>query len=422
MEEVVLDKIQERFNSWEPEKRIEAVVHDGQWTTRDKWSKLADVSIEELDDYIEKNRQKLVITELGNYRMPGRYILDWYKENDLDIEEEIVPGNFPARVWGGMSEAEYFIDNPIRIISKVKVSNADKDTKRLIEKAVLGAGYILSDGNDIEIYCTDPKYIIKLIDYSLFNNKKRKKISTVIRNGFKNRDLSRFNNTFWINFLKFYKEYAKISLVPHFKTIRKFINHEDDIEAQIEDWIAEALSKYDETQCVPFAAYLNNVLRFWPYNLPAQELGSRLAQFERDRSRAIAELSYENDQSNHSEEEIAEAMSMDIEEYKEALFEYNTKISARHNHGLEFEESGLDKKATSITDNSYEPTPELAYMISLSALEAVYNTDMVDSGNILINAIEDSNFNRLKLLHEDFKREFEICLLENQREMLDEED
>ena len=47
---------------------------------------------------------------------------------------------------------------------------------------------------------------------------------------------------------------------------------------------------------------------------------------------------------------------------------------------------------------------------------------MVDSGNILINAIEDSNFNRLKLLHEDFKREFEICLLENQKEVLDEED
>lgn len=422
MEVVVLDKTKERFNSWRPEKRIEAVIYDGQWTTRDKWSKLADVSIEELDKYIENNRHRLIITELGSYRMPGKYIEDWYRENDLDINEEIVPGNFPVKIWGGISEAEYFINNPIRIVSRVRISNADKDTKDLIEKAALGAGYILSNGDDIEIYCTNPKYIVKLINYALFDNKARNKISMTIRSGFKNRDLSEFDDIFWVNFLKFYKEYAKIALIPHFKTIRRFIKHEDDIEAQIEDWITEALSKYDETQCVPFAAYLSNVLRFWPYDLPAKELGFALAQFERERSRAIAELSYENDQRIYSDEEIAEVMGMRVEEYRKTLFDYNSKTFDRYNHGLEFEESGLDKKATSLTDNSYEPTPELAYIISLSVLEAVYNTNMVDSANILINAIEDGNFDRLRLLHEDFKREFGICALENQRRVSNEED
>lgn len=63
--------------------RIEAVIHDGQWYTFDKWKRVALVKDEnDLLDWIYEN-QDILIKKDESYRVPYDEVIKWYKEHDL---------------------------------------------------------------------------------------------------------------------------------------------------------------------------------------------------------------------------------------------------------------------------------------------------------------------------------------------------
>lgn len=95
--------------------RIEAVIHDGQWYTFDKWKRVALVKDEnDLLDWIYEN-QDILIKKDESYRVPYDEVIKWYKEHDLPLDEPLIPNNFAPRLWSEQTEAEAYLNAPRRI-------------------------------------------------------------------------------------------------------------------------------------------------------------------------------------------------------------------------------------------------------------------------------------------------------------------
>ena len=103
--------------------RIGAVISDGMWYSASKWRKIAKVSEEKINEWISKHLAdgSLVQSSTGakSYRFPLSSIEDWYEEHGFTIGEQIVEFLFPARVWDGVTEAEGFLDSPLREVGIV---------------------------------------------------------------------------------------------------------------------------------------------------------------------------------------------------------------------------------------------------------------------------------------------------------------
>ena len=96
--------------------RIEAVIHDGQWYNFDKWKRVALIKDEKvLLDWINKHKN-ILIKNKDSYRVDYNEVKKWYKENNIPLEEPIIPNNFAPRLWDNNTEAEAYINAPRRLI------------------------------------------------------------------------------------------------------------------------------------------------------------------------------------------------------------------------------------------------------------------------------------------------------------------
>ena len=96
--------------------RIEAVIHDGQWYTFDKWKRVALVKDEnDLLDWIYEHND-ILIKKDESYRVSYDEVIRWYKEHDLPLDEPLIPNNFAPRLWSEQTEAEAYLNAPRRLI------------------------------------------------------------------------------------------------------------------------------------------------------------------------------------------------------------------------------------------------------------------------------------------------------------------
>lgn len=302
----------EDFYKQTPETRIGAVISDGQWYTRKKWSNVARVKLSILNEWINDNIDTLVISETDSIRRPGKYCLDWYQKNNIDIKEEIIPNNYPIRIFDGKTETEHFESNPSIYLSTITIMiNEDYLDSKIID-IVKGCGYITRDENKILVSCLEPSYVINRIKMFL-TDEEETKVTFFTRQGYRRRDISRFSPEFLMYMYEFYLPYSFSILKGHQQTLSMFISNQDDLEMQILEWLYEAMEKFDETNSTPFAGYLATVLRYWPYNLPDNSMGKELAQFQRNKRKLIEELDHQGIE--YTDEMLAEKLNMDIQDY-----------------------------------------------------------------------------------------------------------
>ena len=403
-------KIKERFSLRDKDFRINAVIHSGQWYTFDKWLKLSQVDREDLVKYLEETTIP-IIHKQNSYRVDSEEVFRWYHENNLNIEEAIVPNDFSPRVWGGKTEVDVLLETPQHISNILLVYCDDVNVLYKIKNILRGYAWCVYRENkkQLKIYTTSFKYIEQILTSQLTD---REFNSLVIRYTVQRkwRSLSDFDENFLGGFLMFYSNFSKQCLKPHMETIKTYINSHEDIESQIREWIMIALNKFDEKETVPFSAYLNRYLQFRPYELGNELLGDDLANFQKEHSRAVKELASELnvDIKLVDENLVREKMGYsDKNEYfslLERTIEFNSLKVARD---INWEEKNNEKQGSSIFDRKEKNEHDRRRQteISKAIIKATIETERYEDLETLLS----NNFDALKYLN--VSNEYKMSLL-----------
>lgn len=403
-------KIKEQFSLRDKGFRINAVIHSGQWYTFDKWLKLSQVDREDLVKYLEETTIP-IIHKQNSYRVDSEEVFRWYHENNLNIEEAIVPNDFSPRVWGGKTEVDVLLETPQHISNILLVYCDDVNVLYKIKNILRGYAWCVYRENkkQLKIYTTSFKYIEQILTSQLTG---REFNSLVIRYTVQRkwRSLSDFDEDFLGGFLMFYSNFSKQCLKPHMETIKTYINSHEDIESQIREWIMIALNKFDEKETVPFSAYLNRYLQFRPYELGNELLGDDLANFQKEHSRAVKELATELnvDIKMIDENLVREKMGYsDKNEYfslLERTIEFNSLKVARD---INWEEKNNEKQGSSIFDRKEKNEHDRRRQteISKAIIKATIETERYEDLETLLS----NNFDALKYLN--VSNEYKMSLL-----------
>lgn len=403
-------KIKENFSLKDKNFRINAVIHSGQWYTFDKWLKLSQVDKEDLVKYLEETTVP-IIHKQNSYRVNSEEVFRWYHENNLNIEEAIVPNDFSPRVWGGKTEVDVLLETPQHISNILLVYCNDINVLYKIKNILRGYAWCVYRENkkQLKIYTTSFKYIEQILTSQLTG---REFNSLVIRYTVQRkwRSLSDFDEDFLGGFLMFYSNFSKQCLKPHMETIKTYINSHEDIESQIREWIMIALNKFDEKETVPFSAYLNRYLQFRPYELGNELLGDDLANFQKEHSRAVKELVSELnvDIKLVDENLVRERMGYsDKNEYfslLERTIEFNSLKVARD---INWEEKNNEKQGSSIFERKEKNEHDRRRQteISKAIIKATIETEKYEDLETLLS----NNFDALKYLN--VSNEYKMSLL-----------
>lgn len=403
-------KIKEQFSLRDKDFRINAVIHSGQWYTFDKWLKLSQVDREDLVKYLEETTIP-IIHKQNSYRVDSEEVFRWYHENNLNIEEAIVPNDFSPRVWGGKTEVDVLLETPQHISNILLVYCDDVNVLYKIKNILRGYAWCVYRENkkQLKIYTTSFKYIEQILTSQLIG---REFNSLVIRYTVQRkwRSLSDFDEDFLGGFLMFYSNFSKQCLKPHMETIKTYINSHEDIESQIREWIMIALNKFDEKETVPFSAYLNRYLQFRPYELGNELLGDDLANFQKEHSRAVKELASELniDIKLVDENLVRERMGYsDKNEYfslLERTIEFNSLKVARD---INWEEKNNEKQGSSIFERKEKNEHDRRRQteISKAIIKATIETEKYEDLETLLS----NNFDALKYLN--VSNEYKMSLL-----------
>lgn len=396
------------WNEYTPEFRISATIHDGQWYTKEKWKKVAKLKkIEILDDWIEKNKDILIFHDNNNsFRVSYDEVIKWYKENNLDITKELVPKNYPPRLWNNKTETETFIDTPCEIVSSLLLKTNDFKIKEKIISLCQSYCQIKEDEmNRIYFYSLDADFLKRKIE-KVLTEEELKRCELRTRFSFGKREIVDFDEEFLIESLKFYQVMLITLLKPHQKTMEIFLPEQMDRNAQMYEWIIKALQKYDENSGVPFSGYLASVLNRWPYDLPDNALGKPVAAFQRNRAKAIKKLKEFYKEEEISVDMIRKELNMYSDEQFKAYEEWNThwlKIQGASN--LNWEDKNVEKIGKNITYKKSNVDTALRSKITRAILNACVLTDNQISGIKLLNELHSTKIPDYNLITEELKLE-----------------
>lgn len=388
-------RIRENFNEQDSTWRIEAVIHDGNWYDFEKWKRVSKVETEELEKWINDNKDILIKSELNSYRVNYDEIVRWYNDNDLDIEKSIVPSNFPPKLWGNTTETDVFLSTPRRRVGTVSFVAKDKTILDKCVKILKGVAKVVPEtGARYKAHGLSSVHIKNLLmkglteaEYNSINVKTRSVVML--------RELADLPIEWLEEALDFYANtFAPTILRSSMSTISIYLPDRHDIHSQTMIWVIIAMKKFNETASVPFSGYLSNVLRHWPYDLPDEYLGKDLAKFQRDRKRAIDEAIDEglSTDGNVPIEVLAGIMGIKIEDYIEFNNQHENWLSEKNATALTWEDSSNEKKGELIGEakTKLSKAPELS-RLSIAAVKAAVDSEDWESAEKTISQIDSEN-------------------------------
>lgn len=392
-------KIRDKFNSESTEWRIEAVIHDGNWYDFEKWKKVSKVKDSELNSWIEKNREKLIVSEQNSYRVGYDEIIAWYQKEELDLESSIVPNNFPPKLWGKTTETDVFLSAPRRRVGTVSFSTHNKSLYLKCKEILKGVGKIIPDSDGrYKAHGLSSTHMKNLLMKGL-TEEEFESIDLKTRSSIMQRELADLPEDWLEEALDFYANtFAPTILRSSMSTISIYLPDRHDIHSQTLVWVINAMKKFNEDASVPFSGYLSKVLRFWPYDLPDERLGKELARFQRERKRAIDEaISISGDKESGDKVSIsviAALMGMDLNDYIELNNQHENWLSEKNATSLMWEDSSNEKKGEMVgVEEKTEDDIKKLSKISIATVKAAVDSEDWDSAYRVISSIDQDDFN-----------------------------
>ena len=407
-------RIRKQFNAQDDIWKIEAVIHDGNWYDPEKWAKVAKVDKKTLLAWIEDNKDILIESGLGSYRVGYDEIIRWYEQEDIDVEESIVPSNFPPKLWGGTTETDVFSNAPRRRVGTVSFKVDNNEILDRCVEILKGVGKVMPDeGGRYRAYGLSAIHMKNLLSKGLTESE-FESLDVKTRAILLQRELVDLPPEWLSEAITFYANtFAPSILKSAMSTISIYLPNKEDIHSQIVVWVITAMKKFDENASVPFSGYLSSVLRHWPYDLPNEFLGKDLAKFQRERKKVIElikEEGYKGD--NISIETLVEKMDISKDEYIELNNEHENWLAEKNATTLTWEDSANEKKGELLgSEAAVKVDVEKMATISLAAVRAGIETKDWDSMITVISQIDKSDID--KDINEKLSSEFLVSFAKN---------
>lgn len=394
--------------------RIEAIIADGMWYSFSKWKRLAQVTDEQLQNWIDQATESgdLIQSKTGakSYRVNHQYIQEWHRINGAPEGMQLLDFLFPPRIWGGMTEIEGFLEAPLREIGIVSFVCAANVAEEVVE-ALRGIARVRVDqkGN-YKAYGLSAGYIKEIIKGIFAKHPTGTTDKLYSRNESKRREMADFSNAYANSIVHFYVEFGKSLAKKEKETIQIFLPDYEDQRSQMVMWVITAIEKFDESASVPFSGYLDSVLKRWPYDLPMLFLGKDLSTFQRERSRAITRLREKhNDKDgvmNFTAKTISEEMGLSSIEFGDLEESHKAWLRSQTATTLTWGETAEEKSASNVMEGSDDSLTNilLASDISESIIDAALETGLYDDALTTISQIDlhDIDMKRLANLSMDF--------------------
>lgn len=398
------------FAKRDPTWRIEAVIHDGSWYTVRKWAKLSKVKDNDIHEWIENNKEKTDLIHMNDsYRLGYDEIMRWYDDQpDIELDDRLVPNNFPPKIWDGQTEAEALINVPKRQVTEVSLTPNTKELKEKCQDILRGTAILrLYKHGSYRACGLSRKFIISKLQRGLTREE-----FEIVNPGRKTimhyRELSDFSEEFLENALKFYVPFAKTLLRSRMSTLKIYLPTQGDIDMQVAIWIMTALRKFDEQQPVPFSGYLSRVLSFWPYDLPDEILGKELSTFQRNKRKIMNKWIHETGDSHMPDDEIISRMKIDKDTYLRLTKEYQSWLYEHNATQLTWENSSNEKMSDYIWDeNEDSHNSELSHKIAIGLMDAALKTENFSEAFKIINtlgSVSEEDYASLQNINNDFKQ------------------
>lgn len=407
-------RIRKQFNTQDDIWKIEAVIHDGNWYDPEKWAKVAKVDEKTLLAWIEDNKDILIESGLGSYRVGYDEIIRWYEQEGIDVEESIVPSNFPPKLWGGTTETDVFSNAPRRRVGTISFKVDNNEILDRCVEILKGVGKVMPDeGGRYRAYGLSAIHMKNLLSKGLTESE-FESLDIKTRAILLQRELVDLPPEWLSEAITFYANtFAPSILKSAMSTISIYLPNKEDIHSQIVVWVITAMKKFDENASVPFSGYLSNVLRHWPYDLPNEFLGKDLAKFQRERKKVIElikEEGYKGD--NISIETLVEKMDISKDEYIELNSEHENWLAEKNATTLTWEDSANEKKGELLgSEAAVKVDVEKMATISLAAVRAGIETKDWDSMITVISQIDKSDID--KDINEKLSSEFLVSFAKN---------
>lgn len=407
-------RIRKQFNAQDDIWKIEAVIHDGNWYDPEKWAKVAKVDKKTLLAWIEDNKDILIESGLGSYRVGYDEIIRWYEQEDIDVEESIVPSNFPPKLWGGTTETDVFSNAPRRRVGTISFKVDNNEILDRCVEILKGVGKVMPDeGGRYRAYGLSAIHMKNLLSKGLTESE-FESLDIKTRAILLQRELIDLPPEWLSEAITFYANtFAPSILKSAMSTISIYLPNKEDIHSQIVIWVITAMKKFDENASVPFSGYLSSVLRHWPYDLPNEFLGKDLAEFQRERKKVIElikEEGYKGD--NISIETLVEKMDISKDEYIELNSEHENWLAEKNATTLTWEDSANEKKGELLgSEAAVKVDVEKMATISLAAVRAGIETKDWDSMITVISQIDKSDID--KDINEKLSSEFLVSFAKN---------
>lgn len=407
-------RIRKQFNAQDDIWKIEAVIHDGNWYDPEKWAKVAKVDKKTLLAWIEDNKDILIESGLGSYRVGYDEIIRWYEQEDIDVEESIVPSNFPPKLWGGTTETDVFSNAPRRRVGTISFKVDNNEILDRCVEILKGVGKVMPDeGGRYRAYGLSAIHMKNLLSKGLTESE-FESLDIKTRSILLQRELIDLPPEWLSEAITFYANtFAPSILKSVMSTISIYLPNKEDIHSQIVVWVITAMKKFDENASVPFSGYLSSVLRHWPYDLPDEFLGKDLAKFQRERKKVIElikEEGYKGD--NISIETLVEKMDISKDEYIELNSEHENWLAEKNATTLTWKDSANEKKGELLgSEAAVKVDVEKMATISLAAVRAGIETKDWDSMITVISQIDKSDID--KDINEKLSSEFLVSFAKN---------
>lgn len=401
------------------ETKCLAALSDGVFYNAAKLSKVVREPYEQCQEWLDKKFDERVLVRYkdntGNWRMPYDGVLDYYADHKIPLTSRIASGLYAPRLWGGMTEAEGFIDAPLREVSYVSFK-CEQELAEEVIRGLKGIARVRSAGfGSWRAYCLSGAYTKDRI-LSVANGRP---IECRIRSCIKRREFVDFDPEFGRGMLMFYTEFARTLTKGHRDTINIFIPDVADQRSQFTMWVMEAAEKFNEKESVPFSGYLSSVLQRWPYDLPVGEVGSDVAAYQRKRKRILTRTG-----KPFSLEFIAGELGLTVEEVRSLETRHVAWSNKQYSSSLTWEEKGEEKASVGSVFGSPRPASDLtdddlklASIMSISFLDAAIKTGNYRDLHLLIEAAADDEFDlsSLSLVEDETVREFKSAYLRRTR-------
>lgn len=409
-------------NTTAAETKVLDEMSDGQWhpitkITKNCTEKKVISSTQVKDIVADFTERGYILTGSNNsFRLPEKYVRQWRNSRGLSMETK---DSHSPRFFGGILEDDGWSHAPLTEYQLLNFRANSHITSKLIQEKIGDMGEVnqAEDGLFRILSKRGDEVYDLLKEWNKFNTQVAITGLRLTYNTFR-REIQDLPSAFLDELCEFYGSFSYVLLRTNMSSVKKHLPENDDTQQQIYLWVLDAVARYDDATCIPFAAYLHTCLQRWVHNLNRKPYGRAAADNELKHSRATATFEAENGR-KPSTKELAEILGETFEKVSKDSVSIKMVSNLRSAATLDSEEFNVPLVAQETADKGVESHLERT-LISAALISSALESAAESKGGSLIAlmSIVDKTWNKDKRLAKIYKGKRSSDLIQQETKLL----